>query len=114
MRRTLFGAPLVTLLVMLQGTPAPLGPSAARAALPNAVATKVEPRLLLDFDEAPDDTVSAWIEFSDKGEQGPGDLARRLASASQALSPRARARRARAHVEGADYLDLPIEPAYLD
>jgi len=114
MRRTLFGAPLVTLLVMLQGTPAPLGLSAAHAALPGAVATKVEPRLLRDFDEAPDDTVSAWIEFADKGEQGPGDLARRLASANQALSPRARARRARAHVEGANYLDLPIEPAYLD
>ena len=70
MRRTLFGAPLVTLLVMLQGTPAPLGLSAAHAALPGAVATKVEPRLLRDFDEAPDDTKSRLTKantFQNKG-----------------------------------------------
>jgi subtilisin family serine protease len=99
---------------MLQGTQAPLGPNAALAALPSAMATKVEPRLLQDLGEAPDDTVSAWVEFADKGEQGPADLARRFAAAAQSMSPRARARRARAHVLPADYLDLPIEPGYLE
>ncbi len=87
---------------------------AAAAALPATLAHKVEPRLLHASTAAPLDSVTAWIEFVDKGEQGPGDLARRLALAEASLSPRSRARRERAHVHPlVDYLDLPLEPAYL-
>jgi len=84
------------------------------ADLPPAAAAKLAPRLVAAALDAPDDTVSAWIEFADKGEQGPGDLARRLSAAQIDLAPRARARRLRAHVRPlVDYLDLPVAPAYL-
>jgi subtilisin family serine protease len=63
---------------------------------------------------APADSVSAWIQFADKGETSPGDLARRLAMAEAALSPRARARRLRAHVYPlVDYADLSVNPDYV-
>lgn len=113
MRRTYFGAPLATLMIMLLGPPAMRGPSGAYAALTPAMATKVEPRLVRALDDAPDDSVSAWIEFVDKGEQGPSDLAHRLMATEQAMSARTRSRRARAHAAPVDYLDLPLEPSYL-
>src|SRR5262249_27274806 len=83
-------------------------------ALPAPLANKIEPGLLHAATAAPSDSVTAWVEFVDKGEQGPGDLARRLARAEASLSPRSRARRERAHVYPlVDYLDLPLEPGYL-
>jgi hypothetical protein len=57
---------------------------------------------------------AVWVEFVDKGEQGPADLARRLAQAERDLSPECRARRIRTGVRPlVDYLDLPLSPAYL-
>ena len=112
MRSSCPGITFVTLLLL--GSPAPFGAGWARAALPSPLASKVEPRLVRALEDAPEDTISAWIEFADKGEQGPFDLARRLDLAAQSISPRAKARRARAHAASVDYLDLPIEPAYLE
>jgi subtilisin family serine protease len=58
--------------------------------------------------------VPVWVEFADKGEQGPADLAERLAEAERSLTPEARRRRERAGVRPlVDWLDLPLEPAYL-
>jgi subtilisin family serine protease len=114
MRSPFPGVPFASLLIVLLGPPILFGASPARAALPSAVASKVEPGLLRSLDAAPDDTLSAWIEFSDKGEESPADLARRLADAGQALSPKTRARRLRAHAAAVDYLDLPVEPSYLE
>src|SRR5439155_22973585 len=66
-----------------------------------AAATAIEP-------------VPVWIEFVDKGETGPADLAARLAEAERALTPEARRRRLKAHVTPlVDWLDLPLEPRYL-
>jgi len=56
-----------------------------------------------------------WVEFADKGESGPADLAARLAAARAALTPRARARRERARVTPiVDPRDLPVATRYLD
>src|SRR5690349_14173638 len=90
--------------------------AASVAAGPSPMETaKLEPRLLQAAESAPEDTVSAWVEFTDKGELSPFDLAQRLAATEAGLTPRARARRLRAHVHPlVDYLDLPVEPSYLD
>src|SRR5262245_9976349 len=104
---------LRTLALVLVGVAA-MAPKPAAAEPTPAAAWKIAPALLRASTEAPEDTVAAWVEFADKGELGPGDLARRLEAARLALSPRALARRLRAHVRPlVDYLDLPIEPSYL-
>jgi subtilisin family serine protease len=84
------------------------------AGLPTPALAKWSPRLLEAVRATPDDSVTAWIEFADKGETSPGDLARRLTMAEAALSPRTRARRLRAHVHPlVDYADLPVNPDYV-
>ena len=58
--------------------------------------------------------IAVWVEFADKGETGPADLAARLAEAERALTPEARRRRVRARVNPiVDWLDLPLEPTYV-
>jgi subtilisin family serine protease len=58
--------------------------------------------------------VAVWVEFVDKGEQGPGDLAARLSAAERALTPENRARRMRTGVTPlVNYLDLPVSPEYV-
>jgi len=58
--------------------------------------------------------VPVWVEFVDKGERGPADLAERLAQAARDLTPEARRRRERAHVSPlVDWLDLPLESDYV-
>lgn len=80
---------------------------------PQAVSARLDPRLTFALRTGAE-PVPVWVEFADKGEQGPGDLVRRLAEAEAALTPEARARRLRANVTPiVDVLDLPIEPAYL-
>jgi hypothetical protein len=93
-----------------------LAPAPARAAnAPRAVLAKLDPRLARlapDPNAAP---VAVWVSFVDKGESGAADLDARLARAEAALTPRARARRLRAHVTPlVDYADLPVDPSYLD
>jgi hypothetical protein len=91
-----------------------LGAGAARAALAPELLAKLHPRLLGAL-QSPDDSVSVWIEFGDKGESGPADLAAALARAEAELTPRARARRIHAGVHPlVDYLDLPVSPRHLD
>ncbi|NOT35496.1 MAG: S8 family serine peptidase [Candidatus Eisenbacteria bacterium] len=71
---------------------------------------------LLDEALAPSGvTLPVWVEFVDKGESGdPGELARRLSDARARLSPRALARRLRAHLNPlVDYADLPVHAPYL-
>lgn len=56
-----------------------------------------------------------WLEFADKGEVGPSDLARRLGDARALLSPRALSRRERAGVSPlVDWYDLPVHQPYVD
>jgi hypothetical protein len=82
--------------------------------LPTESLLKLSPRLAQAVVAAPAESVTAWIQFADKGETSPGDLARRLAEAEAALTPRARARRLRAGVHPlVDYRDLPVNPAYV-
>ncbi len=58
--------------------------------------------------------VPVWVEFADKGETGPADLALRLAEAERRLTPESRRRRERAGVKPiVDWLDLPLEEAYV-
>jgi serine protease AprX len=61
------------------------------------------------------DSVTVWIHFADKGEDGPGGLAAALGEARAALTPRARARRERAGVTPlVDERDVPVAARYLD
>jgi len=87
---------------------------AARAADAAAAArSRLDPRLAAATapGAAP---VAVWVEFVDKGEQGPADLAARLAQAERDLTPENRRRREKAHVQPlVDYLDLPLEPRYV-
>ena len=83
--------------------------------LPSAAAAKLDPRLVPALLAGGPEPVSAWVAFRDKGEDGPADLARRLAEAEAALEPRARARRLRARVTPlVDYLDLPVHEPYVE
>jgi subtilisin family serine protease len=86
----------------------------ARAALPPGLAEKADPSLVRAVVDGSIEARPVWITFLDKGESSPADLAARLADAENRLTPRARARRVRAHVQPlVDYRDLPIEPSYL-
>ncbi len=89
-------------------------PSSARST-PRSAATlaKLDPRLSAAL--APGAAPTAvWVEFADKGEQGPGDLTARLAQAERQLTDKARARRIRAGLSPlVDYLDLPLEASYV-
>ncbi|MEO5988720.1 MAG: S8 family serine peptidase [Candidatus Eisenbacteria bacterium] len=78
-----------------------------------AVHAKLAPRLTAAL--APGaEPASVWVEFTDKGEQGPGDLTARLAIAERQLTDKARARRTRAGLSPlVDYLDLPIHESYV-
>jgi len=89
---------------------------AADAALPPSdLATRVDPRLAALAAAGAVDPVPVWVEFADKGERGPADLARLLGEARASLSPRALARRQRAHVVPiVDDLDIPIHVPYLE
>ncbi len=94
------------------------GPAPARGSalpLPPDAAAKLDLRLLPALQTPGAGPASAWVTFADKGEQGPADLVRRLADAEAALDPHARARREKAGVRPiVDYLDLPLEPSYVE
>lgn len=104
---------------MLLGLPCPTVIPAAHAAPPVPLAqaalarTRLDPRLTAALAEG-SPAVPVWVEFADKGETGPADLAARLAAAERELSPENRRRRERANVHPiVDWLDLPLEPAYV-
>ncbi len=103
--------PLAMLLAAV--LPALPVPALAAAPVPGRAGSRLDPRLTLAVQ--PDaEPVAVWVEFTDKGDQGPGDLARRLAAAEAALTPESRRRRMKAHVTPlVDYLDLPLEPSYV-
>ena len=85
----------------------------ARPAAAAKLFMRLDPRLTSAL-AANAEPVTVWVDFADKGEQGPSDLQHRLDLAEQALTPAARARRLRAHVQPlVDALDLPVEPAYV-
>ena len=67
----------------------------AAAALPPENAQKLDARLLAVVAAGTTDSLPVWVEFQDKGEDGPAGLARMLADARAALAPRALARRTR-------------------
>jgi len=84
------------------------------AALPTSLAAKLDPRLVEAAVSRDAEPVSVWLTFADKGERGAADLTARLAEAEAALTPRARARRSRAHVSPlVGYDDLPVSAEYL-
>jgi len=88
-------------------------PAPSASSLPAGSNLRLDPRLAAAALPGAE-PVAVWVEFADKGEQGPGDLADRLAAAARDLTPECRRRRDRAHVRPlVDYLDLPLEPAYL-
>lgn len=87
---------------------------AVPAAFGATPAMKLDPRLtrLLVAGAEPS---PVWVEFADKGESGPSDLAARLAAAEANLTPEARRRRERAGLKPlVDWLDLPIEARYVE
>lgn len=99
------------LLLVVVLSPAVTPGSATAAGTP--ARSRLDPRLASAL-AAGTPPVAVWIEFADKGEAGPADLAARLAAAERALSPETRRRRERARVQPlVDWLDLPLEPAYV-
>ena len=90
-----------------------LATSTHASQMPASLAAKLDPRLSAAVIPGAD-PVPVWVEFADKGEQGPGDLAARLAQAESDLTPRNRARRVKAGLHPlVDYLDLPIPDSYV-
>ena len=103
--RLLAVLPAFPMLLVLASVPAAAGPPGWAARLDPRLAAATAPG------SAP---VAVWVEFVDKGETGPADLAERLAAAERALTPEARHRRLKAHVTPlVDWLDLPLESAYV-
>jgi subtilisin family serine protease len=91
-----------------------LGASAAASATTGARA-KLDPSLRLSTTGDCEAPRFVWLELADKGEQGPSDLASRLADAQAGMEPRALARRQRAGLSPiVDWLDLPVHQPYLD
>jgi subtilisin family serine protease len=88
-----------------------LAPRAGAA--PDPARARLDPRL--GALTASGEPVAVWVTFADKGEQGPGDLAARLARAEAEMAPRNRARRERAGLRPlVGYDDLPVHAPYLD
>lgn len=104
----LFRAVLMAALLLPVGT-------ASGAALSRDAALKLDPRLLAAVAAGTTDSLPVWVEFKDKGEDGPESLARMLDAARAALSPRSLERRLRAHVSPlVDYRDVPVWTPYLE
>ena len=83
--------------------------------MPPESAVKLDARLLEVVAAGATDSLPVWVEFQDKGEDGPASLARKLDEARAALEPRALARRLRAHVSPlVDYRDIPVWTPYLE
>jgi len=81
---------------------------------PAALGAKLDPSLL-PFALSSGDSASVWICFRDKSPGGPAAEALALNAARAALTPRALARRLRAHVSPlVDAADLPVPSEYLD
>ena len=100
---------LGTLIVSLVAA----GPSRGTVTGPPVGASRLDPRLAQAVLPGAE-PVAVWVEFVDKGEQGPADLAERLAAAERGLTPENRHRREKAHVQPlVDYLDLPLEASYV-
>ncbi|HEY6195940.1 MAG TPA: S8 family serine peptidase [Candidatus Eisenbacteria bacterium] len=104
-------------VLVLAGHPAfaagPAGASGPAIAGAPPVSGRLDPRLAAAATTAIE-PIAVWVEFADKGETSPADLAERLAAAARSLTPEARRRRLKAHVEPlVDWLDLPLEPRYL-
>jgi len=99
-------------LLLALALPLAVPPRPARAVPPTAF-QRLDPRLAAAL--APGaEPVPVWVEFADKGESGPADLAARLAEAERRLTPDARRRRERAGVHPlVDWLDLPVESGYV-
>lgn len=95
-----------------------LAPSAGTAAgsrFPPAALPRLDARVAALAEAAPESAQSVWVELTDKGEVGPGELAAMLALARGNLTERALRRRVRAGVLPlVDYRDLPVHEPYVD
>jgi len=70
---------------------------------------RLAPLLVAGAEPAP-----VWVEFTDKGESGPADIAAKLVAAEANLTPEARRRRERAGLKPlVDWLDVPLEARYV-
>ena len=86
----------------------------AAAQLPAAAAQRLDPRLSAAVIPGAE-PVPVWVEFTDKGEGGPSDVASLLAQAERELSPESRHRRERVGVSPlVDWLDVPLHAPYVD
>lgn len=106
--RIRIGAVLLGVLGLLVPVLAPA------AGLDPRLASRLDPRLAAAARAGSGEPLTVWVEFTDKGERGPADLAARLDAAREALSPRALQRRLKNHVWPlVDYRDLPVDPVRL-
>jgi serine protease AprX len=105
---------IVTLVGVLAAVASSAADPRSGVALPAALAAKLDPRLAEAAVSHDAEPVCVWLTFADKGERGAADLVTRLAEAEATLTPRARARRLRAHVSPlVGYDDLPVAAEYL-
>jgi len=108
-----FSRALLTVLLGLAAGGIGVRPVAA-ARWSGDLARKLDPALVT-WVTSGSDTQTVWIGFRSMAARDPAGFARRLAAANAALTPRARARRARAHVWPlVDEHDVAVEPADLD
>lgn len=86
------------------------GAAAAFGATPESkLDPRLAPLLVAGTEPAP-----VWVQFTDKGETGPADVAAKLAAAEANLTPEARRRRERAGLKPlVDWLDVPLEARYV-
>ena len=99
----------LTLLAIL------LAPGARAGGITPEDAHKLDPRLLEAARVGGEEALPVWIEFADKGEDGPASFARMLGEARASLTPRTVARRLRARVFPlVDERDLPVHTPYLE
>jgi subtilisin family serine protease len=111
--RALLLALPAAVVLSVSATSAPPAAGASATAAATAIRDRLDPRLAAALPPG-SPPVAVWVEFADKGETGPADLASRLAEAERTLTPESRRRRERAGVRPlVDWLDLPLEPTYL-
>jgi serine protease AprX len=92
-----------------------LAHASAGAAIMPDVAAKLDPRLITAAASGLPDALPVWIEFADKGDLAPSELAMALARARDALTPRNRARRERLGITPlVDERDLPLYAPYVE
>ncbi|MFH1008525.1 MAG: S8 family serine peptidase [Candidatus Latescibacterota bacterium] len=105
---------LLPLLLLLSSQTMAISSEAPFYTAPDA--PKMAPKLLQKLAEEPDELISVWLFFTDKGIADPADYQRACQAWEEKLSPRTQKRRAKMAPQntGETFRDLPVHPVYVD